>query len=89
MKPIQLATQVARRKESDSSEADLFELPEATRSSAPQKVTNFNICHKRDVLALVEIAAATGISRACDCAGTESCRLSKAEPLEFVGTTEG
>ena len=50
---------VAKRA-SSSSEADLFELPEATRSSAPQKVINFK-CQKRDVLALVEVAAATGI----------------------------
>jgi hypothetical protein len=59
--PKALATQVARRKERDSSQADLFALHETTRSSAPQKARNINICHKRDVLALVEVTAAAGI----------------------------
>jgi len=66
MKTKQLANHGARRKEgtysrNDSSKSDLAELPDAARSSAPQKVITLTVSQKRDVLALVEVAAATAI----------------------------
>ena len=59
MKAKQLATPHKERSRNVSAAALVPKRPHAVESSAPEKVRNITVCHKRDALALAEILAAS------------------------------